>query len=166
MDDAAGPPVDRDHVTDVRRLVADVTADRREKQVAGEVELAGFLRHHGARDCYEGLNRFIACARGARSHAGRQLRGHRRAEVGAHQDFFELFVVTGRERGAEGAKARRESIPGPVADPAPDALLLLAQPAWAVDAARVAGLRMSSSRTETRWDEPLSSRWMPYSVEA
>ena len=30
-----------------------------------------------------------------------------------------------------------------------------------IKAARATGLRMSSSRTETRCDDPLSSRWMP-----
>src|SRR5579864_5457557 len=101
--------------------------------------------------------------RGARRRTAADRRAAMAGEVGGDEQLLELLVVGGRQRWAERPETRRQKGPGPPTDPTPDARLLgrARQPAWAVLAARVAGLRMSSSRTETRCDEPLSSRWMP-----
>src|SRR3989440_1832033 len=131
-----------------------------------ELQLARLLRHGRNRHGHEIVDGFLARSRRHRADARGQPPRHRGTDVRREEHLLELVVVTVRERRAEGAQPRGKRAASPAADPAPEACFGLAQPACALVAARVAGLRMSSSRTETRCDEPLSSRWMPYSVDA
>src|SRR5205085_11984215 len=89
-----------------------------------------------------------------------------RPAVGAEEQLIQPLVEASRQRRAERTHARGQRASALAADAAPESGFRFAQPACRVLAARVAGLRMSSRRTDTRCDEPLSSRWMPYSVDA
>ena len=142
-----------------RRLARTVHAVEQDAGgVTGEVQLARLLRHHGGGDRDQCLGGLLARARGTRTDACREASRHCGAEVGRDQHLLELVVVARRKRCGERAEACRQDAARAAADSTPEARLRFAQPAWAVVAARLAGLRMSSSRTETRCDEPLSSR--------